>query len=251
MRAIPAFREPAPRIELMDEQGIDRSLMFPTLASLIEERMRDDPDMCHAVDPLAERVDPRDLDVRLRRPHLRHAGHHAAGRRQGDRGARVGRRARRQGGADPSRAGVGLPRAAVVRACPSSTRSGRRSSSTTCWSRCTPRTAATSATPTSGWATTARCCRSSRRPSGCWRQWRPVEDAVAALDLPRRAVAVPRAQGRGDRERQQLGRAAAEQPRRRLQEDAAGLPGGPGRGLQAEHLRQPVLGGGPPARWPS
>jgi predicted TIM-barrel fold metal-dependent hydrolase len=49
MRAIPAFREPAPRLELMDEQGIDRALMFPTLASLIEERMRDDPDMCHAV----------------------------------------------------------------------------------------------------------------------------------------------------------------------------------------------------------
>jgi predicted TIM-barrel fold metal-dependent hydrolase len=49
MRSIPAFREPAPRIELMDEQGIDRALMFPTLASLIEERMRDDPDMCHAV----------------------------------------------------------------------------------------------------------------------------------------------------------------------------------------------------------
>jgi predicted TIM-barrel fold metal-dependent hydrolase len=49
MRAIPAFREPAPRLELMDEQGIDRALMFPTLASLIEERMRDDPDTCHAV----------------------------------------------------------------------------------------------------------------------------------------------------------------------------------------------------------
>ncbi len=32
MRSIPAFREPAPRIELMDEQGIDRCLMFPTLA---------------------------------------------------------------------------------------------------------------------------------------------------------------------------------------------------------------------------
>lgn len=49
MRSIPAFREPGPRLELMDEQGIDRALMFPTLASLIEERMRDDPDMCHAV----------------------------------------------------------------------------------------------------------------------------------------------------------------------------------------------------------
>jgi predicted TIM-barrel fold metal-dependent hydrolase len=49
MRAIPAFREPAPRLQLMDQQGLDRALMFPTLASLIEERMRDDPDMCAAV----------------------------------------------------------------------------------------------------------------------------------------------------------------------------------------------------------
>jgi len=49
MRSPDAFRAPAPRLELMDEQGIDRSLMFPTLASLLEERMRDDPDLAHAV----------------------------------------------------------------------------------------------------------------------------------------------------------------------------------------------------------
>jgi predicted TIM-barrel fold metal-dependent hydrolase len=48
MRAIPAFREPAPRLELMDEQGVDQTLMFPTLASLLEERMRDDPELTHA-----------------------------------------------------------------------------------------------------------------------------------------------------------------------------------------------------------
>jgi predicted TIM-barrel fold metal-dependent hydrolase len=48
MRAIPAFREPAPRIELMDELGLDQTLMFPTLASLLEERMRDDPELTHA-----------------------------------------------------------------------------------------------------------------------------------------------------------------------------------------------------------
>jgi predicted TIM-barrel fold metal-dependent hydrolase len=48
MRAIPAFREPGPRLELMDELGVDRSLMFPTLASLLEERMRDDPHLIHA-----------------------------------------------------------------------------------------------------------------------------------------------------------------------------------------------------------
>jgi predicted TIM-barrel fold metal-dependent hydrolase len=49
MRGIPAFREPGPRLELMNELGVDRSLMFPTLASLIEERMRDDPALIHIV----------------------------------------------------------------------------------------------------------------------------------------------------------------------------------------------------------
>jgi predicted TIM-barrel fold metal-dependent hydrolase len=48
MRSIPAFREPEPRLKLMDELGVDRSLMFPTLASLLEERMRDDPELTHA-----------------------------------------------------------------------------------------------------------------------------------------------------------------------------------------------------------
>src|SRR5438874_8036177 len=49
MRSIPAFREPGPRVELMDEQGVDRTLMFPTLASLLEERLRDDIEATHAV----------------------------------------------------------------------------------------------------------------------------------------------------------------------------------------------------------
>ena len=49
MRAIPAFFEPAPRLEKMDELGLDRSLMFPTLASLIEERLRDDPVAIHVI----------------------------------------------------------------------------------------------------------------------------------------------------------------------------------------------------------
>ena len=49
MKSVPAFREPSARVELMDVQGIDRALMFPTLASLVEERMRDDPELTHAV----------------------------------------------------------------------------------------------------------------------------------------------------------------------------------------------------------
>jgi len=45
MRCIPAFREPGPRLELLDEQGIHASIVFPTLASLIEERLIDDPSL--------------------------------------------------------------------------------------------------------------------------------------------------------------------------------------------------------------
>jgi predicted TIM-barrel fold metal-dependent hydrolase len=49
MDCIPAYREPGPRLELMDEQGVDQTLMFPTLASLIEERTRDDVELTHVV----------------------------------------------------------------------------------------------------------------------------------------------------------------------------------------------------------
>ena len=48
MRSIDAFRAPEPRLALMDEMGVDRALMFPTLASLVEERMRDDIELTHA-----------------------------------------------------------------------------------------------------------------------------------------------------------------------------------------------------------
>jgi len=49
IRALPGFKDPEPRIRLMDEQGIDRALMWPTLASLLEERLRDDPIATHEV----------------------------------------------------------------------------------------------------------------------------------------------------------------------------------------------------------
>jgi predicted TIM-barrel fold metal-dependent hydrolase len=44
-----AFFEPEARAMLMDEQGIDRAMMWPTLASLLEERLADDPHATHAV----------------------------------------------------------------------------------------------------------------------------------------------------------------------------------------------------------
>jgi predicted TIM-barrel fold metal-dependent hydrolase len=45
----PAFFEPEARIMMMDEQGIDRAMMWPTLASLLEERLTDDPVATHVV----------------------------------------------------------------------------------------------------------------------------------------------------------------------------------------------------------
>jgi predicted TIM-barrel fold metal-dependent hydrolase len=49
IRSLPGFSSPEPRIKLMDELGIDRALMWPTLASLLEERLRGDPPATHAV----------------------------------------------------------------------------------------------------------------------------------------------------------------------------------------------------------
>ena len=45
----PAFQHPAPRLELLDELGIDYATMYPTLASLIEERTRDDARLTHVM----------------------------------------------------------------------------------------------------------------------------------------------------------------------------------------------------------
>jgi predicted TIM-barrel fold metal-dependent hydrolase len=47
IRPLPAFREPGPRLELMDRFGVDRALLFPTLANLVEQRLTD-PDLTHA-----------------------------------------------------------------------------------------------------------------------------------------------------------------------------------------------------------
>jgi predicted TIM-barrel fold metal-dependent hydrolase len=49
MRAEEAFFSPEPRLQRMDELGIDTAIMWPTLASLLEERLVDDPRATHAV----------------------------------------------------------------------------------------------------------------------------------------------------------------------------------------------------------
>ena len=58
VRAMPgldAFSDPEPRLALMKEMGIDRTLLWPTLASVVEERLADDPDAaCVVVHALNE-----------------------------------------------------------------------------------------------------------------------------------------------------------------------------------------------------
>ena len=49
MRSPEGFFAPEPRLKIMDELGIDRYFMWPTLASLLEERLADDPKATHAV----------------------------------------------------------------------------------------------------------------------------------------------------------------------------------------------------------
>jgi predicted TIM-barrel fold metal-dependent hydrolase len=47
IRSPEAFFSPEPRLALMDELGLDRALMWPTLASLLEERLATDPKAIH------------------------------------------------------------------------------------------------------------------------------------------------------------------------------------------------------------
>lgn len=49
MPSVDAFFDPEPRLELMKDMGIDRTILWPTLASVIEERMADDPEATCAV----------------------------------------------------------------------------------------------------------------------------------------------------------------------------------------------------------
>jgi len=55
MPSLDAFFDPEPRLELMKEMGIDRTLLWPTLASALEERMANDPDaVCVVIHALNE-----------------------------------------------------------------------------------------------------------------------------------------------------------------------------------------------------
>lgn len=45
---LPGFRNPTDRLEILDDLGLHRALMFPTLANLLEYTCEGDPDLTHA-----------------------------------------------------------------------------------------------------------------------------------------------------------------------------------------------------------
>ena len=49
IRSVDGFRSASPRLEMLDELGLDAALMFPTLASLLEARLIDDPELTTVV----------------------------------------------------------------------------------------------------------------------------------------------------------------------------------------------------------
>ena len=76
------------------------------------------------------------------------------------------------------------------------------------------------------------------------RRRRALDPGHARLrGLPRHAHPVPRRAAAERRERRQLGRAAAQEPRARLQEDAQRVPRAPARRVPPQRLGEPVLGG--------
>ena len=90
MKSIPAFFEPGSAPGADERTGSRPLLMFPTLASLVEERLRDDPIAIHVIVHALNEWLRRRLGLQLPEPHLHHPGDHPAHRREGDRGAGLG-----------------------------------------------------------------------------------------------------------------------------------------------------------------
>ena len=212
--ASPPSASPAPRLELMDELGRRPGADVPDAGQPARgaHARRPRADACRH--PRPERVDVRGVDVQLRGPDLRDAGDHAPHRGEGDRGARVGGRARCQDGPDPAGPGARATAARGRSASPSSTRSGRPSS--------TPTSSSSMHSSDSGYS----------RYQSDWTG--PSEMLPFRLDsfrmmtigkpadgghhggalLPRRVRPVPRSPGRLHRERRRLGGAVPRPPRR-------------------------------------
>ena len=212
-------REPKSRLAKLNELGIDGALMFPTLASLLEERMRDDPDLTHAAvhafnewlyDEWTFNYEDRIFATPVvTLPIVEKAIEEFEWCLE--RGARAVliRPAPAWGSAAHARPG-----------CPSSTRCGPASRRPACSSPCTPPTRATPTSPACGRARGEFLPFKPNPFRAMVMGTRPIMDTMAALGLPRRADPVPRPPHRDGRERRHVGAPAHLEVRGRLQEDA-------------------------------
>ena len=227
----------------MDELGIDRTLMFPTLASLVEERMKDDPelihDVIHALNEWMYETWPFNYEDRIfstpviTLPIVDKALEELEWCLE--RGAKTVL-------VRPAPV-PGYPRHPLVR--PARVRpvlaGVRRRQASRC--RCTPPTAATP-TYLNDWEpadefmpfkpTAFRMVAMGKRP---------IEDAMAALVCHGALTRNPDLRVLSVENGADWVPYLFKSVRGRLQEDAAGVPGGPGRGVQARRLRRAVLGG--------
>ena len=242
----PGSRTPSRDWKLMDELGLDRALMWPTLASLLEERLRDNPPATHAVVHALNQwmVEHWSFDYEDRIfpvPVITMCIMDEAIKELEwvlERGARIilVRPAPVPGFMGPR--SMALPEFDPFWAGGRGRHPGRA---------CTPRIAATSATPTSGRASaTARCCPSRAYrvsppspatrvvPSSTrWHRW----SATGCAPLSDAAL-------HAGRERQQLGAPSAGRHGARLGLGPEFLRRAPGGGVQAQYLRAPVPRGG-------
>ena len=198
-----------PRIELMDELGIDRALMWPTLASLVEERLRDDPHAIHAVINALNQWMYETWSFNFEDRIFATPVITLADPGQGDRGARVGGRARGQDHPRAPGAGARLQRHALVRAARVRPVLGAGAGGRTSSSACTPATAATSATSTSGraWRRRVPAVRRPVRLRGHRRHGsgRAIVDTIASAIGHGMLTRFPDAQDRPGRERRPAG----------------------------------------------
>ena len=169
IEATPAMREPEPRLELLDEQGIDKSMTYPTLASLVEERFREHPEathtIIHALNQWLDETWTFDYKGRIFTTPIITLP--IVDRAIDELNWVVERGARAiliRPAPVPDCVARGHSR------CPSSTPSGSGLSRPACWSSCTPRTADIPGTPTTG-RVPASSGRSSRRRSAPTTPW--------------------------------------------------------------------------------
>ena len=242
MKAIPAFRNPAARLEVMDGLGLDYTLMFPTLASLVEERLKDDPDLIldivHALNEWMYETWQFNYEDRIFSTPVINLGVVDRALEELEwcleRGAKT----------------------VLVRPAPVPGYRGTRSLGLEefdpFWDACVK-----AGIPVSMHASDSGYSEylNDWEPGDEFKPFAPTvvpdgRDGQAAhrghhgrAGLPRRADPQPGSAHPVDRERRRLGALPVQAVQERLLEDAAGVPGGSDRGVPALRLRRAVLGG--------